>query len=117
MNRKKNILSFGRGIGLAVVSSAALFLAACDSGNDTGTFGAPDRFAEDPAGDNENPPPAPGTVGGADPTENSPTSPDAQSTQPAPDAQSTQESDTTVQEVEVTTEPPATSQPQGEDQQ
>ena len=107
MITKKPVFSFSRSIGLLSLGAAAFLFAACDSGNDTGTFGAPDRFAEDPAADQESAPPMEGAVGGADPTDD--TNPTAE--------QSGQSGESTQQEVEVTTEPPATSQPQGADQQ
>lgn len=64
---KRSALSLKKLAGVAAMGAAAVLFAACEENGDTGTFGAPDRFAEDPHEDAENPPPAPGTVDGADP--------------------------------------------------
>lgn len=83
--KKLTILSpVQRVVTVLIVSASALVFSACDNTDDSGNFGAPDRYTEDPAADKENPPPAPGSVGGVDPSK-----PENQATVPQPDSSDT----------------------------
>jgi hypothetical protein len=56
-----------RKITALVAMGAATFAFVACNGDASEEYGAPDRWAEDPYGDTENPPVTDGTVGGADP--------------------------------------------------